>query len=245
MIRNLYVISEGRSECDFVKNVLSEHLIEYMWIVIPLTLPTSRGTGSGRKGGWRRTKGYEYAIKGISNMIITHSNEVHTTFFDLYGFPSDIPCYEQAKALSSPLEKARLYEDQLKKDVNGSFASGTKYNLDLFIPYVQPYEFECFLFVDPECSAQELSNGEESKAELLEKEIKKIKNNNTTPEHINDDPKTAPSKRIESLVPGFVKNKTGKAGFSWRIPQRIGTERLRAECNHFNEWLSFIESYTK
>ena len=226
MIRNLYIISEGRSECNFVKNVLSEHFFEHMWIVIPTTLPTSRGSGSGRKGGWRRTKGYIYAVEEIWRMITTHRNEVHTAFFDLYGFPSDIPCYEQAKTLSSPLEKACLYETQLKNDVNELFASDTRYNLDLFIPYVQPYEFESFLFVDPKCSAQELSYGEESKAGLLEKEIKKIKNAFASPEHINDGPKTAPSKRIENLVPGFIKNKAGKAGFSWKIPQRIGTGRL-------------------
>jgi len=32
VIKNLYIISEGRSECNFVKNVLSEHFFEHMWI---------------------------------------------------------------------------------------------------------------------------------------------------------------------------------------------------------------------
>jgi len=243
MLRDIYIISEGRTECFFIKNVLSEHLLTYGWIVVPITLPTSQKATGGYKGGWRRTGGYKYALEEIRREIITHMGKLHTTFFDLYGFPKDIPCYKQANSMSSPYDKAKLYEQQIKQDICKIFHDDDNYNADLFIPYVQPYEFESFLFVDPKCSASVLFERDELKAAALEKEMIKIASNFETPEHINGDSNTAPSKRIEKLVPGFVKNKAGKAGFSWRAPQRIGVQGVRQTCQHFNEWLSILESY--
>jgi hypothetical protein len=114
MVRNLYIISEGRSECNFVKNVLSAHFVNFNWIVTPTTLPTSRKSRSGYKGGWRRTDGYKYAIEEIRKTIITHGYELHTTFFDFYGFPTDIPCYEEAQRLKTPLRDSRTLFIKMK-----------------------------------------------------------------------------------------------------------------------------------
>lgn len=243
MLKDLYIISEGRTECNFTKYVLSEHLLSYGWLAIPITLPTGKRTTGGHKGGWRRTGGYKYALEEIRREIITHSGKLHTTFFDLYGFPADIPCHEQAKSMYSPYDKAKLYERQIKRDINSLFAGDSAYNADLFIPYVQPYEFESFLFVDPKCSAAVLFDRDEKKAASLVNEITRISTDFETPEHINGNSDTAPSKRIEKLVPGFRKNKAGKAGLSWRVPQRVGTQTLRQACQHFDGWLSLLESY--
>ena len=244
MLKNLYILSEGRTECYFIKYVLSEHLLDYGWIVVPITLPTGRKITGGHKGGWRRSDGYKYALEEIRKEIITHTGSLHTTFFDLYGFPKDIPCYEQAKSLSSPYDKAQLYELQIKQDISSLFADDDRYNSNLFLPYVQPYEFESFLFVDAKSSAAVLFERNEKKATWLEKEISRIAAEFETPEHINGSSDTAPSKRIEKLVPGFEKNKAGKAGFSWKAPQRVGTQSLRQACQHFNKWLSSLESYS-
>ena len=244
MLRNLFIISEGRTECYFIKHVPSEYLLDYGWIVVPITLPTGRKTTGGHKGGWRRTDGYRYAIEEMRKEIITHAGKLHTTFFDLYGFPKDIPCYEHAKSMYSPYDKAKLYESQIKQDINSLFSGDDSYNADLFVPYVQPYEFESFLFVDPKCSAAVLFERDEKKAILLEAELASISAEFETPEHINGDSNTAPSKRIEKLVPGFEKNKAGKAGLSWRAPQRVGIQALRHVCQHFNGWLSLLESYS-
>ena len=243
MLRMLYVISEGRTECAFIKHVLAEHLLAFGWIAQPITLITGRNTAGVRKGGWRRTGGYGHAVKETWRAIATHKNAVHTTFFDLYGFPTDAPCYEKAKTVTSPQEKARLYENQLKKDVAYMFAEDASYRGDLFIPYVQPYEFECFFFIDPERSAAELSYGNAVIARKIDTELANTARDFETPEHINNDPDTAPSKRLEKLVPGFVKNKAGKSGLSWKIAQEIGVQRIRQSCQHFDDWLTTIESY--
>ena len=134
-------------------------------------------------------------------------------------------------------------EQQIKQDISELFRDDPSYNENLFIPYIQPYEFESFLFIDPRCSAHNLVSEDETKAELLEFEIRKISSGFDTPEHINDSPEKAPSKRIAKLVPGFVKNKAGKAGFSWRIAQNVGIQNIRHTCRYFNEWVSLIELY--
>lgn len=236
-------MSEGRTECNFTKNVLAEHLIQHGWIVRPITLITGKNKIGVHKGGWRRTDGYKNALKQICNTIKSEKDAaLYTTFFDLYGFPSDIPCFEESKMLVSPYEKAKLYEKQIKQDINDLLKDDGNYNKARFVPYVQPYEFECFLFVDEICSAYELSN-DETICKYIEEEIKKISSQFITPEHINNDPATAPSKRIEHMVPGFVKNKAGRAGFSWKIVREVGISNVRQKCFHFNEWLTSIEEY--
>lgn len=56
------------------------------------------------------------------------------------------------------------------------------------------------------------------------------------PELINDGPETAPSKRIERLIPEYDKVIAGK-----QIAREIGIETLREKCRHFGEWLSRLE----
>jgi len=242
MYRYVNVISEGRTESDFVKNVLSAHLINYGVIASPSRLPTGRGSAGINKGGWRRTDGYKFALEQVRKMIITRADVTYTTLFDFYGFPNDIPCYNEAKELQSPYAKVELYEDRIKKDVCALLAEEKKFNSDLFIPYVQPYEFESFLFVDPKCTASVFYDRDTSKALKLENEIRKIASGVPSPEHINEHQDTAPSKRIEKLVPGFVKNKAGRAGLSWKVPQRVGIDVLRQSCKHFDKWLSRLEA---
>lgn len=230
----LYVICEGKSEQFFVKNVLSTHLPNYGWDTV---------TAINLKG-WRRSGGYNYAIQEIKRTVSTHKGAaVYTTFFDLYGFPTDIPCREQAEKLPDPLKKARLYEKQIKQSIDNLLKNETWYNPALFIPYVQPYEFEAFLSVDPKCSANKLLSDSDKDKAKLESALRKIKQSFETPEHINNSPETAPSKRLEELVPKFRKNKAGRAGFSWRIPESVGIEKIRTHCLHFNEWLTSIEQF--
>jgi Domain of unknown function (DUF4276) len=58
-----------------------------------------------------------------------------------------------------------------------------------------------------------------------------------SPEEINDSPLTAPSKRVEALVPGYQKPFLGVLA-----ALEIGLASIRAECPHFNHWLEKLES---
>ena len=57
-----------------------------------------------------------------------------------------------------------------------------------------------------------------------------------TPEEIDDSPETAPSKRIQGLVPGYGKVFMGILGIL-----EIGLAKIRGECRHFDEWLVRLE----
>ena len=57
-----------------------------------------------------------------------------------------------------------------------------------------------------------------------------------TPEDINDDVRTAPSKRIAQLAPGYNKPTEGSLG-----ALAIGLDTIRACCPLFNEWLTKLE----
>jgi hypothetical protein len=48
---------------------------------------------------------------------------------------------------------------------------------------------------------------------------------------INDNPVTAPSKRIQRFFPGYRKGSSVNA-HAYRIAQRIGLERIRRQCPH-------------
>jgi hypothetical protein len=82
MIRNLCVMSEGRTECNFVKYVLADHLVQFNWIVRPITLITGKNKIGMHKGGWHRSDSYKHALKQICNTIATERDAaICTTFF--------------------------------------------------------------------------------------------------------------------------------------------------------------------
>ncbi len=58
-----------------------------------------------------------------------------------------------------------------------------------------------------------------------------------SPEHINDSPVTAPSKRILKECERYEKPVHGSL-----IALDIGLETIRRECFYFNRWLEHLES---
>lgn len=92
------------------------------------------------------------------------------------------------------------------------------------------HEFEALLFAKPEELGKALYTPD------MLPELEKIRNEFPTPEDINDNPQTAPSKRIARLFPGYQKTLHGPL-----ITKRIGLEIIRRECRHFNDWLTWLE----
>ena len=58
-----------------------------------------------------------------------------------------------------------------------------------------------------------------------------------TPEEIDDSPDTAPSKRIQALIPGYRKPLSGTLA-----ARAIGLPRIRSACPHFSDWLDRLEN---
>jgi len=99
------------------------------------------------------------------------------------------------------------------------------------VPFVVMHEFEGLLFSD--CAAFSRSIGRPD----LEASLRKIRDAFATPEEINDSPVAAPSKRVETLMPGYQKPLLGVLA-----AREIGLARIRKECPHFDGWLRQLES---
>ena len=142
-----------------------------------------------------------------------------TSLVDFYGF--------RDRGEKTIEELKRDIFDEVVKKIRRS-------NLDQrrIFPYIQRYEFEGLLFSDVESFRPILEVDEE----CLEK-FGQVRQQFETPEHINDNPTTAPSKRIEALIPTYNKVLHGPL-----VANETGLDRIRNECPRFNEWLSRLES---
>lgn len=161
----------------------------------------------------------------LRKLILRQANESNialvTTMFDFYKLPNDFPgkrnlptgtCYDRV----AHLEKAFVEDLSHSK----------------FVPYIMLHEFEALLFSSPAEIAKAFPDRDESY------ELQKIKTaHRNNPEEINDDETTAPSKRLKKLYPNYDKVFQGPA-----IIQQIGLDVIRAECPHFNDWLTKLES---
>lgn len=100
------------------------------------------------------------------------------------------------------------------------------------VPYVQRHEFEGLLF--SQVSAFGSVPGAERSALG---QLQSIRAQFATPEDINDNPNTAPSKRISWVLPDYNKRVNGP-----QVAQAIGLPTIRRECPRFNQWLTRLES---
>lgn len=219
----LYITAEGATEEGFVKDVLMGHLIKNELICDVRSVSTSRKKG--KRGG---ISTYGKAREDIRRWMneMPQRDVFFSTMFDYYGLPPDFPGLLASKDLNDPYQKVKCVEEAIFKDMNDP----------RFIPYIQLHEFEALVFANPAKFIDEFI-GMESGVRELENILEKFKGN---PELINDNPETAPSKRIEKLFsPQYHKVTSGAI-----ITKQIGIESLKSKCPHFREWVEKLEGLT-
>jgi hypothetical protein len=224
----LFVHVEGQTEEAFVNNVLRPHLTYCGFELVTATLLGSARSRSKRGGikGWNSVRGD----------IVRHLKEdegcISTTMVDYYGMPSSgVKAWPGRNVLNNLTveQKALAVEGSMKVDICTTL--GTGFDQDRFIPFVTMHEFEALLFSDPERFAQAI--GAAGKSD----EFQDIRDEFQTPEEINDSPTTAPSKRVELLVPGYQKLTLGILA-----AKSIGLNAMRQECPGFERWLKRLEN---
>jgi hypothetical protein len=67
-------------------------------------------------------------------------------------------------------------------------------------------------------------------------EMLKIKRKFKSPENIDDNPSSTPSKRLYKIFPDYEKVADGPI-----IVERIGLKKIREECAHFDRWVTRLE----
>ncbi|MHB8389129.1 MAG: DUF4276 family protein [Acidobacteriaceae bacterium] len=212
------VVVEGQTEESFVKNVVAPILWPCAVFLIPMILGRP-----GHKGG--NTK-YARFKRDVILQLKQDATVYCSSMLDLYGLGRDFPGLPLPAGLPS-LEKANHIERAMRKDICSHVA---ELRPDLrFIPYIQLHEYEGLLFSNPGAFSRGIGQPQ------LAKSLTSIRNSFATPEDINDDPNTAPSKRVLEVYPSYRKVLDGT-----QAAQIVGVEVMRQECPHFREWVECL-----
>ncbi len=209
MIR-IAVSVEGQTEEEFVKSVLAPHLLERQVEATPILVGRARGRSGGGNVSVQRL---------ASDMAMLSRNfDFVTSLVDYYGFVG--------KGDSSPAE--------LEERIHLAISDRTRLGCDRanVFPYVQQHEFEGLLFSNVEVFGTLIELPDESLLELLA-----IREAFPTPEDVNDNTATAPSKRIAAIIPRYDKVVYGSV-----VAMDTGLDIIRNECPRFGSWLQRLES---
>ena len=220
MIR-VNVVVEGKTEEGFVKQVLYPYLFEKNIVVTPRLVLRKRSRGSMARGGM-----YDYTRPrwDIQQWMSEEKSAYCTTMFDLYALPKDFPGMNDIPPRSTPHQRVLHLEQAFSIDLGNPYG---------FIPYLQLHEFEAILFSDINILDNTLNTFRSvSKLNELRQIIERFEN----PELIDDDPTTAPSKRLLRLYPAYDKRFFGEL-----VAETIGIGSIRAACPHFNNWMERLE----
>ena len=219
----LLVHVEGETEETFVNELLRPYLCDRGYSAVSARLMGNARQRS-RRGG---IKGWAEVRRDILGHLKEDTGRLVTTMVDYYGLPQTWPGRKAAGGTVFA-QKAKTVEAMLSLDISQEM--GGTLNPGRFIPYVMMHEFEAMLFSD--CEGFGRGIGHENLVEPLQA----IRDQFANPEEIDDSPHTAPSKRIEHLMPDYQKPLMGNLA-----ALEIGIHAIRRECPHFGNWLERLE----
>ncbi|PKM76189.1 MAG: hypothetical protein CVU90_13880 [Firmicutes bacterium HGW-Firmicutes-15] len=220
MVKRIHILVEGPTEETFVDRLIIPHLSRFHIYADATIVCTKRvqGRRAYRGGG----NDYQKMRNDLQILLRNDTSATAvTTIFDYYGLPGDFPGYHTRPTMD-PFSKVAYLEEQMYLDINH-----TK-----FIPNLILHEFEALLFSDHEIIAETLEISRRQRDKL-----NTIINSVSSPEEINNSPDTAPSKRLEQIIPGYQKQFHCSI-----IAPKIGLGKMREKCTHFNNWMNKLES---
>ena len=221
MIR-VNVVVEGQTEETFVNDVLAESLWPHDVHLNPIQIGPP-----GHRGG--RT-----SYPRVKRDIVTYLKQDRTAFcstmLDFYGLGAAFPGTPVPPGLSVSA-KAEYIEQSILDDVHRTYP---ELRADRrLVPYIQMHEFEGLLFSDPSAFAEAIY------LPSLAARLQRIRDDFETPEEINDNRETAPSKRVLALHPSYRKPLDGT-----RAARAVGIDKMLGECAHFAKWVQKLRALT-
>ena len=170
------IVVEGRTELEFVRKALANHVVEYGVLVTPVLI--------GRRG---RAGGNVTVERLATDMAaLSHNHDAVTTLVDFYGFRR------------RPTDDVEVLERQINSAYDGMPHAALPN--DRVFSYVQRHEFEALLFSDASAFARVPDIPRNAASALAG-----VRAQFASPEDINDSPDTAPSKRILGAFPNYDK----------------------------------------
>ena len=213
------LIVEGPTERSFLQEVLAPFLWPTKVYLTPIILGVP-----GHKGG--RTN-YARVKKDVLQQLKEDRAAYCSTMLDFYGLGKGFPGTPLPPNLSN-VDKVIRLEQAMKEDI---FAEVPHLRPDVrFLPYLQLHEYEGLLFSDPQAFANGIYQSH------LTPEFQAIRQSFPTPEDIDDNPDTAPSKRVLGLCPSYNKILDGT-----RAASAVGVTAMLRECPHFRAWIESLK----
>jgi hypothetical protein len=215
-IVEVLVLVEGQTERVFVERILKPYIKELTKQRVFVTaVKPKMGYGNVRFERYKRDIGIK----------LKQPNTYITLMVDYYGIGDWIGLKESERQ-PTHTQKAEVINNATAQEVQRLFPKQSH----RFVPYVSMHEIEALWFSNPAVLAQETA--------IKLADLEAILNKCGEPEAINDDPKTAPSKRLMKLskIP-YDKIATGMA-----IAKAIGIPQMRKQCPLFDAWIKQLEN---
>jgi len=213
-MRGIYIIVEGQTEFEFVHSALRPHFrTANINDVRAILLETSPG----HKGGDLKFERYK---TNIIRLLKKESDIIVTSLIDFFRLRNDFPKFEEAKTIQDKNERVTFLENAINGEINNH----------RFIPYIQLHEFEGLLF-SAKKGFEYIEKVPVTNLQKIEETIKLYPN----PELLNDGSDTAPSKRLEKLIPGYRKTLHGPI-----IALENGLSVTLQKCPRFNNWVNLL-----
>lgn len=219
MPKKVLVLLEGQTEEGFVKRVLGPYLVSKEIFLLPTIIKTKKEIrGPDHKGG---VNSYQQVKRDLAPLLNDTSADIVTTMIDYYALPTNFPGYD-LRPNGSCFERVEFMETEFANDINN-----TK-----FIPYLQLHEFETLIFA----CADKLPIAFIDVASKIA-QVTAINDAHNSPEEINENPNTTPSKRLKIIFSEYQ-----KTFHSQLILSQTNIEDIRSKCAHFNSWLVKLET---
>jgi hypothetical protein len=215
------VLCEGQTEETMVRDFLAPELFSAGIILVPTILLTGMTAGGvpGRGGVSKWSKIEKDLRRRLSS---TPHWAAVTTLIDYYGLPQDSPGMAD-RPNGSARQRAEHVEQRIAETIGHP----------RFIPYLVLHETETWVLA----AAEQLADWYDDPA--LGGELKRQVDTAGGPEHVNDGPDTAPSKRLLRLHPAYLKTQDGPVAVA-----DLGLTALRAVCPHFDAWIGRLLALT-
>lgn len=211
MSKRLYIVVEGQTEEEFVKDLMAPYFLEYGIYIYPTIIHTSRG----HKGGFVN---YEHLKNDINRLLKSQGEDVIvTTFVDFFRCP-ELPETEDCSKIPNHSERVAEMEKAVSDDINDR----------RFYPYIQLHEFEAVLFSSDKGFIKYFDREQSL-------ELQGIVESYDNPEDINSSPEGAPSKRLLRIVPDYDKVMFGNI-----IALEIGMTTILEKCPRFKAWIEML-----
>lgn len=223
----LLIHVEGETEETFVNEILAPHLYQFGYSNV-----CARLLGNSRRRSRRGGIGAWHAARtDILNHLKEDDESISTIMVDYYALPKSgqnrWPMREESTQRIFQ-DKSKIIQDAIHQEICDEM--GNNFLSNRFIPYIMMYEFEGLLFSSPNDFARGIGQSH------LAQKFQLIRDDFDSPEHINDSPKTAPSKRIVQIASNYDKPLMGTLAIL-----EIGLDRIRDECALFNQWIIKLE----